>query len=116
MTSSSRIFGREPALWLAALQSLLMLAAVGTPLTDGQAASIIALISAVGGAVMAWQTRPIAPAAFTGVVTTGVALVAAFGYDVPADVVAGVNAVLVSTLALVVRGEVEPFDSRISRG
>lgn len=104
------IFGYEPALVLGTLNaSLGLLVTLGVgDLTTEQAGWIVAAIAAVLGATTAAMTRPIVPAAFTTVVTTAAALVAAFGYEVPPEVVGALNFALVSALALITRGQVVP--------
>ena len=69
---------REPALWVGLIGTILTTsAALGLPWLDaGQAAALVAFISAV---VVAIFTRPIAPALFTGAFAALVALVAEYG-------------------------------------
>lgn len=100
----------EPALYLGLLSAVL---SVGTALTlpglsAEQVGIIVALINAVLAAVVAWRVRPIAPAAFTGVVGAAVALVAAYGLDVSPEVVGSVDAVVVAALAMLTRIQVTP--------
>lgn len=105
-----RIFGREPALVLGAVSAALSLAvAFGVPgLTDVTATLMVALITAVFGAITAAITRPVAPAAFTAVVTAAAALLVGFGFDVSAEMVAAVNGVVLAGLTLVTRQQVTP--------
>lgn len=103
------IWGREPALFLAAAGALLtVLAALNLPWLDaGAAAAITALVSA---GVMAWATRPATPALFTGIVTAGAALLVEYGLDVSDKVVAAVTALVLAVFALIARGQVSPKD------
>lgn len=105
-----RIFGREPALVLSVVSATLSLLATFRldGLNDEQAALIVALISAVFAAISAAVTRPVAPSAFTGVVTAGAALLAGYGMDVPPETIGAINAALLSMLALLTRGQVSP--------
>lgn len=104
------IFGREPALILGALSATLSLAvAFGVPgITDATATLIVALITAIFGAITAAITRPIAPAAFTAVVTAAAALLAGYGFDVSAEMVAAVNGAVLAALTLITREQVTP--------
>ncbi|MBB0231798.1 hypothetical protein FOE67_20440 [Streptomyces calidiresistens] len=103
------VFGREPALWLGVLSAGLSVAVtLGVGLTTVQAGAIVAAVSAVGGAVTAAVTRPVAPAAFTGAIGALVALVAAFGLEVSPELVAAMSGMTVAVLALLTRGQVSP--------
>lgn len=102
-----KIFGREPALWLAVIGSILTVL-VGMNLdflSAGQAAAIMAAVTAV---IIAICTRPVAPALFTGVLAAGVALFAEYGVHLPDGVVAGLTALVLSLFALVSRGQISP--------
>ena len=103
------IWGREPALFLAVAGTLLtVLAALNLPwLTAGQAAALTAFVSAV---VMAWATRPAAPALFTGVVAALAAMLVEYGLDVSDEVVAAVTGLVLAVFALITRGQVSPKD------
>lgn len=103
-----RIFGREPALVIGAIGSLLtVLAALNLPgLSAGAAAAITALITA---GITAWTTRPVAPALYVGVVAAGAALIAEYGYQVSDQVVAALSGAVLAGFALFgVRPQVEP--------
>lgn len=103
-----KIFGREPALIVGALGSILtVFAALNLPgLSTGAAAAITAFVSAV---LIAVTTRPVAPALYTGVIAAGVALLAEYGFTVPDGVVAALPAAVLAAFALFgVRPQVEP--------
>ncbi len=105
---------REPALYIGVVSaglSLVVALNVGS-LTSDQAALIVAAITAVGGAITAAVTRPIAPAAFTTLVAAVAALLAGFHYDVSPGTVAAVNGVVLAVLTLLTRGQVSPAVSR----
>jgi hypothetical protein len=106
----STLFGREPALWIGALASVLSLGtAIGLPnLTEYQVAAIVAAVNAVAAVVMAWQVRPVAPAIFTNVIGALAALGVAYGFDVSGETVGAVNFVVLSVLSLLTRGQVSP--------
>jgi len=105
-----RIFGREPALWIAVVQSVLMLlATLGIPGVDGVLAAAVALL--LTAACTAWTAlavRPVAPAVFVGVVTALAPLLARFGLDLSDTQVATLSTVVVMVVALLVRGQVSP--------
>jgi len=103
------IFGREPALILGAISAALsLLVTLGIGLTADQAGAWTAVISGVFAVVTAVMTRPIAPAAFTGLVTVVATLLAAYHFDVSAGTVAAVNGTVLAVLTLLTRGQVSP--------
>lgn len=108
-----RIFGREPSLVLQSIGAVLsVLVAVGLPgLSAEQAALIVAGIAAVFGVLNAIAVRPLAPAAFTGLVTAAAALLAAYGFDVSQTVVGAIGGAVPVLLALFVRGQSTPNSS-----
>ncbi|WP_047892145.1 hypothetical protein [Micromonospora sp. RV43] len=103
-------FGREPTLYIQALSALLgVLVTFGIDgLSAEQSAAIIAVLSAVLAAVNATLVRPVAPAAFTGLVTAVAVLVAAYGLDVSQETVGAVQVAVVGVLALLTRNQVTP--------
>lgn len=105
-----KIFGREPTLILQSISALLaVFVAVGIPsLTAETAALIVALIAAGIGVVNAVMVRPLAPAAFTGFIAAGAALLAGYGLELSQEVVGSVSAAVVVLLALLTRGQVTP--------
>jgi len=105
-----KIFGREPTLVLQTVSALLaVFVAVGIPnLSAEQAGMIIAVLAAGIGVANAFLVRPLAPAAFTGFITAGAALLAAYGLDVSQPVVGAISAAVVTVLALVTRNQVTP--------
>lgn len=100
-------FTREPAAYVALLGAALTLFADKVEfLSTGQAAAITALVTA---AVIAWQTRPVAPALFIGILNAGVALVGEYGAQISDNTVANLTAFLVLALNVVgVRPQVTP--------
>ena len=102
-----KIFGREPAVVIAAIgATLTFLAAVGVPgLSAGAAAAVTSLVSA---GIIAATTRPVAPALFTGVVTAGVAVLVEYGMHVSDEVVGAASALVLALFALLTRAQVSP--------
>lgn len=108
-----KLLGREPALWLSVLGSVVtVLVALNLPyLTAGQGAAIVAGVTAV---LMAVTTRPVAPALFTGVLAAGVALFAQYGVHLNDAMVGGLTAVVLSVFALLARGQVSPQETLVT--
>jgi len=106
----SNLIRREPTLLLQAVSALL--AVLVTFQFDGlsakQAALIVAALSAVIGAVNAVTVRPIAPAAFTGLVAAGAALLTGYGLEFSQELVGSTQVLVVTLLALVTRVSVTP--------
>lgn len=105
-----KIFGREPALWVAGIAAVLgLVSSFGLPwLTDTQDTAIVAVVDAVAGVVIAWRTRPVAPGVFLTVVSTAAALLTAYGVTVSQHTVGAVDLVVLAVLALLTRGQVSP--------
>lgn len=105
-----KLFGREPTLYIQALSAMLgVFVTFGVDgLSATQAAAIVAVLSAVLAAVNAAMVRPVAPAAFTGLVTAVAVLVAAYGMEVSQETVGAVQVAVVGVLALLTRNQVTP--------
>ncbi|MFJ8049793.1 hypothetical protein [Streptomyces luteogriseus] len=104
-----KIFGREPALIVSTISAVLsLIVTFNVGMSGEQAGTIVAVISTAFGAIAAAMTRPIAPSAFTALVAAGAALLAAYGLEVSAETVGATNAVVLSVLALLARGQVSP--------
>lgn len=103
-----KIFGREPALWLAVIGALitwLVSFELGW-LNAGQATAIITFITA---AVIALTTRPIGPALFVAVVSAGAALFAEYGLHWSDAAVSGLGGLILTGFALFgIRPQVTP--------
>lgn len=111
-----KIFGREPALFIAALTSVIMV--LGTLqfrlFTGDNAGALVVLVNAIAALLMAWTTRPISLALFTGVFTSILALGATYGINLPGEVVASINAALFPVLAFLTRDQVSPQETAVS--
>jgi lipopolysaccharide export LptBFGC system permease protein LptF len=104
-----KIFGYEPALIIGALSAALSLVVtLGLGLTTDQAGAWVAVISGVFAVVTAVTTRPIAPAAFTGLVAVVAALLSAYHFGVAPGTVAAINTMVLAVLTLLTRGQVSP--------
>lgn len=73
-------FNREPAFWLnvasAIVATLVAFGAFGLNETTGQV--LIGVVSAVTTVIVAFRVKPLAPTLLTGLITSGVAFLAAF--------------------------------------
>lgn len=112
MANDREIFGREPALVLAAGLAVVNLVTVlmGLPGPVQDATTTIA--TAVFGIGLAVTTRPVAPAAITGGVATILTALAAYGIQLQPELVAGINGAVAAVLALVLRQQVAPARAR----
>lgn len=97
--SNIKIFGREPALWIAFLSAIVMWAvSLGLDwLNAGQATAAVALISAV---LMAITTRPIGPGVFVAALSALAALFAEYGLTWSDAAVTGLGAIIMAGFAL----------------
>jgi hypothetical protein len=104
------LFGREPALYVNSIGAILSLVVtLNVGLSSTEAGWLVASVSAVFAAVAAALTRPIAPAAFTGLVAVVASTVAAFGFHVSDGAVASVNGIVIAGLMFLTRGQVSPI-------
>jgi hypothetical protein len=104
-------FSREPAIWVGIIGSVLTsAAALGLDfLNAGQAAAIVAFLSAV---VIAVRTRPIAPAIFVGAFAALVALLAEYGLHASDAQVGFITSLILGGFALFgIRPQVSPSTS-----
>jgi hypothetical protein len=105
-----KILGREPALWVGTIASVLSLGtAVGFPgLSAGQVAAIVVGLNAVAALVAGFTLRPVAPAIYTNVLAAAAAIGTAYGNNVPSEAVGAANFVVLAVLSLLTRGQVSP--------
>lgn len=115
--SDFKILGREPALVIGFVSALLVF--LGTQnlpgLSPEHAALWIAAINAIAGAITALTVRPVPPAAFTNLVGAVVALASGYGLEMSTEAVGALNAVVIAGLTLILRGQVEPQNTKLSR-
>jgi hypothetical protein len=101
--------GNEPALITGILNALLgLVVTLNVGLTSQEAGTLTVLVTAGFTAVAAALTRPIAPTAFTGLVTAGADALAAFHFELSGATVGAVNALVISVLMFINRGHVSP--------
>ena len=103
-------WSREPAAWGAAIVALVSaLAAFDFPLFNGaHEPFVIAVVDAVVGLVVAFSVRPFAPSAVTYLITAVAALAAAYGVNVPADYVSGLNGMVIAFVFALTRVQQTP--------
>lgn len=105
------IFGREPAVLITAVASLLALfVAFGLDfLTAKQAGAIEAVLAAAAACWIASKVRPVAPTLFTGLISTSATLAAAYGFELSQASVGAVTAASIALMtALVIRPQSTP--------
>ena len=109
-STTSLVFGREPAVWLSLVAAVVALVAGFTPIDVEVQAGIQAFAGAVLGLIVAIMVRPVAPAAVTAVLQTGAPLLV-LAFDLPlTDVQLGLVYAFTTVLLnlLLVRPQVEP--------
>lgn len=113
----TKIFGRDPALWLALIGAVVTWAvSLGLDwLNAGQATAIVTFITAV---VIALTTRPVAPPLFTGAIAAGAALFGEYGLHWSDAAVTGLGAIVLAGFALMgIRPQVTPNnDPKVIQG
>lgn len=103
-----KIFGREPALWLAAIGAVITWA-VSLGLDWLNAGQATALVTFITGVVIALTTRPVAPALFVAAVSAGAALFAEYGLNWSDAAVTGLGGIILAGFALFgIRPQVTP--------
>lgn len=104
-----KIFGREPALWIAVISALLgLLVTFPLGMSASQSTAIIATVTAGAGAVQALLTRPWSLGLFSGFISSVAVLLAGYGLDVSAETVLAVQLVAQTVLTLIARGQIWP--------
>lgn len=103
-------FGRDPALWIQGVAAVLaVLAAFGLgSINDVVIALVTAFLNAAAAAYVAVSVRPVQPAIFTGVVTTGAPLLALFGLHASQQQVGVLSFAVTMLVGLLVRAQVTP--------
>lgn len=114
--ADGKILGREPTLWIAVLNAVVLGAAtLGFRFLDNdQAGFIVAAINAVMGAINAYFVRPISPAAFTYAGTAIATVLISYGLEITPEQLASFNAVMIMVLGLVTRGQVSPQETKLT--
>lgn len=104
-----RIFGREPAFWIAIITATLTLVSTFAPWFDGVAGLVQGLLVAVWAAVTALHVQPVAPSVISGVAVALFDLLAWFGIHISDATVGAVNALaVVAVTGLIIRPQSTP--------
>lgn len=113
----TKLFGREPALVVGAINSLIMVGGtLGFALLGPEQAGLwVALVNAASAAILAWTTRPLSPAVFSQLFGAIVATIGGYGINLSADFVFAINAALVPLLMFITRGQVSPVETAITK-
>jgi len=99
-----KIFGREPALWAALANAIIyVLGALVFHLSPNAEATLIAVVAATLGVLVAWQTTDGLSAAILGLAKALIALVLGFGLKVGADQQAAILALVAALTGMFVR-------------
>ncbi|MGW3992341.1 hypothetical protein ACWEF6_02525 [Amycolatopsis sp. NPDC004772] len=109
-----KIFGREPAVVIAFVATILQVAAsLGLPVSVDVQGAIIAVLTALAGAVTAWKVAADKALPFLlGLAQAGFALLLALHFDVKPDVQSAAAATITAAFALFVRTQVMAPESR----
>lgn len=103
-----KIFGREPALWLALIGAVLTWGA-GMNLDFLSAGQAVAITTAVTAVVIALTTRPVAPGLFVAAVGAIAAMFAEYGLHWSDAAVTGLGGIILAGFALFgIRPQVTP--------
>jgi hypothetical protein len=107
-----KIFGREPALWLTLIQTVVALAVgLGLNVTGEQVGLINAAAGAVLSLVAAVAVRPFPVPLLMGAIQAVIALGVGFGLDLEAAQVGLVNAAAAGLVGFILRMHVSPAES-----
>lgn len=104
------IFGRSPAVWLAAIQSVLAILVTLPALGFGEdlAAAVMVVVSALVAVAEAIMARPFVVSALTGAVRTLLVGLVAFGLPLSEATTGALVAALAMVLALVMQPNTTP--------
>lgn len=113
LREGTTVFKRDPSLYISAIAAILGVGvSLGLRGLDAhQAAAIMAVITAAGGAWTAVHTRPVAPSLFTGLLGAGALLAAAYTIDIPQDTLAAVQVAVSSLVGILTWQSVSPTAS-----
>jgi len=104
------IFGRSPAIWLAAITSVLavLINLPGSPVDPTMAAWIVTVVSALFAVLEAVAVRPVSVSMLTGVVRTVIAATVLFGISVSPELSGAIVAVVTMAFGLFVNANGTP--------
>lgn len=109
MPPSTKIFGREPVLWVTAIQAtIVLLAATLTDWTTEQVGSLTLVVFVLGDVTVAYLTKATMLGVLIGLLKAIVSAFAAFGYDLDPDTLAALVAFVTGVLGLFQRTQTSP--------
>lgn len=109
-----KLFGKEPALWLGLIGAVLTWVA-GLNVPGLSAAQATAIVTALTALVIAWSTRPIAPALYVAVLAPLAAVFAEYGLHWSDASVTGLGAVILAGFAFFgIRPQVTPASNPVA--
>ncbi|MFI7707591.1 hypothetical protein [Nonomuraea sp. NPDC049480] len=104
-----RILGREPALWLTLIQTVLALAVgIGLPVSGEQVGLINGAAAAVLALVAAFAVQPFPVPLLMGAIQALIALAVGFGLGLGAEQVSLLNAAAAALVGFIMRMHVSP--------
>lgn len=103
-----KIFGREPAVVIALVATILqVVAALGLPVSTALQGAIIAILTTLAGAVTAWKVSSDKALPFLlGLAQAGFALLLALHFDVKPDVQSAVALAVTAAFTMFIRTQV----------
>lgn len=108
--SGVKLFGREPAVWVAFLEALVMLA--GVQLFDWsqeKVAAVVLVLNCLAGVYTAYVTRDTMLGVLTGLVKAAITCSITFGLDISDDLSAQLIALLTVSVGLFQRTQTSPL-------
>lgn len=111
-----KIFGREPAIYIGAIEAIIALLVTFnfSGLSNAQAGVIVALVVAIGGLVTAFATKDALLAAITGVVKAALIVGVAYGLHISQEQMGLVLGIVAALGAAYVRTQTAPVATPIS--
>lgn len=105
-------FRRQPTLVIQAISAVLtyLVTYQISGLSAVQAGAIVAVLSAALGVYNAWKVRPISPAVWQTVVTTGAALLSAYGMNWSQEQIGSLQMAVIAVMAMLTWQSVTPKD------
>ena len=115
MNGDVRIFGREPALWIAVIEAVLGLCAVfgWFDLTTEQVGLWMGVVIAIGAVITSWLTTGTLLSALVGALQAFVALAIGYGFTLSPEATAALIGVLTAMFAFVNRAQNSPADVKM---
>lgn len=112
-----KIFGREPAVYVAVIETLLALLVTFRldGLTTEQATNILAVTIAVGGLITAWTVKATLLAALSGVGRAVLVLMVSYGMNLTQEQIGLAVGLIAAAGAIFLRPSTSPISTPLSR-